>query len=1073
MTFLTETPTWEGGIYQLETTDPVQGGAAGVSNSQAKALANRTNYLKQAVDALSGVVTGVAPLDSPLFTGDPRGPTAVASDDDTSLATTAFVQRAVRGVTTIASNGGATNLSLAQAALPAIVITGALTSNANITVPAAASRLWRVTNATTGNFSLTFRTATGVGIVVPQGTSVLAFGDGTNVVDGLTAINAIVANGALSINDSIVLANSKPLSGKLSTGTVAQLLALNTSNVLQIGSVGAAHGSTEFVNNGAVLAALTAAGRFGLGVASPSHVLHARVAAAAAEVRTASGTAGDAIVSVEAEGVRVGAMALRRASGMLAFALDGTDRMTLSATGTLALGTPTHTEALSVAGSAFLTRTGGALLRLADQLGEVRVLSAPDTPNGVTHMDLYTGGAVRARLTAAGRLGLGVTAPTQALDVAGSALLRGAGSLLLNNASNNSVIELLNAGASGASVLTIGLAGAEVARFASGHFGVGVEPVYRLDASASNPTRGIVQRLYNPAGSGHTGVQSVLHQAGIGTWAYGMPGGTNAFMVWRGRNVSADGTQALYLDGSGRLAIGDQGGPATTALLHLNHGTVRGAALVQNNVAAQSAMLRMTSVGGDADWSMTVGGSADTLQFIQGTTTRARFTETGQFVIGRTTLSAGADLELYRAAPILALNASSSGNTLLRGLDNDVQRWQIGQTTGGAAGFNVWVADSTLALNVDAGARLGVGAAANTAYRLYVAGKAAVTDTLRVEGAYLETSTAGTAAAPSIRPGADANTGLYLAAADTLGLTTAGTVTQVWFASSNTTIGAATERERLTISGGRLQAYNSNAAGGAYLEGYGAAALSLSAGAVVNGSESTFQAKTTSASGVQFTGAGAVFWGNTGLAAGSDFTRNVLATLSSSGFLGLGVTPTVKLHVQDDVFQVAVLKGTHSSGMNLGFHNAAGPVGSIGTNVATLNGPMVYESMGGDHVFRLGGTEYLKVGTRLVVSRAGYTAPKAVPFAASFGVDARESNVFIVGDLTAATTLTSISNPIEGQFITIRFTQDAGGGNAVTIPAAWRVSGSVGGAGGQVSYLNVAYNGAKSRFEGAWTIIPV
>ena len=47
MANVTETAQWDAGVYQLETTDLVQGGAAGVSNNQAKNLANRTVWLKQ------------------------------------------------------------------------------------------------------------------------------------------------------------------------------------------------------------------------------------------------------------------------------------------------------------------------------------------------------------------------------------------------------------------------------------------------------------------------------------------------------------------------------------------------------------------------------------------------------------------------------------------------------------------------------------------------------------------------------------------------------------------------------------------------------------------------------------------------------------------------------------------------------------------------------------------------------------------------------------------------------------------------------------------------------------------
>lgn len=45
-----EDKIWEEGIYQLEVTDPVVGGIDGISNKQAKQLANRTSYLKKQVE---------------------------------------------------------------------------------------------------------------------------------------------------------------------------------------------------------------------------------------------------------------------------------------------------------------------------------------------------------------------------------------------------------------------------------------------------------------------------------------------------------------------------------------------------------------------------------------------------------------------------------------------------------------------------------------------------------------------------------------------------------------------------------------------------------------------------------------------------------------------------------------------------------------------------------------------------------------------------------------------------------------------------------------------------------------
>lgn len=53
MANVTETSTWEAGIYQLETTDPVEGGSGGISNQQAKQLGNRTKWLYDAIAVIN------------------------------------------------------------------------------------------------------------------------------------------------------------------------------------------------------------------------------------------------------------------------------------------------------------------------------------------------------------------------------------------------------------------------------------------------------------------------------------------------------------------------------------------------------------------------------------------------------------------------------------------------------------------------------------------------------------------------------------------------------------------------------------------------------------------------------------------------------------------------------------------------------------------------------------------------------------------------------------------------------------------------------------------------------------
>lgn len=237
MANLPETPVWETGIYQLEETDPVQGGPNGIDNQQGKQLANRTAWLKSQVEtlgtgkqpldttltaiaALNGVADRIAyftgpdtvalttisafirtllddgdasaarstlgaisqtqldaaisalvnsspatlntlneladalgndanfattvtnalatkaPIASPVLTGDPKAPTPAQFDNDTSLATTEFVQRALGNFRSDSAQISVDTTLTAAAAGSAYIVTGAAS---NITLPTLAS----------------------------------------------------------------------------------------------------------------------------------------------------------------------------------------------------------------------------------------------------------------------------------------------------------------------------------------------------------------------------------------------------------------------------------------------------------------------------------------------------------------------------------------------------------------------------------------------------------------------------------------------------------------------------------------------------------------------------------------------------------------------------------------------------------------------------------------------------------------------------------------------------------------------------------------------------------------------
>lgn len=83
MANLTETPTYEAGIYRFEATDPVQGGPGGIDNLPTNQLANRTAWLKAQVEAIlldiaaieSGYATAASLAGHTSNTSNPHGTT--------------------------------------------------------------------------------------------------------------------------------------------------------------------------------------------------------------------------------------------------------------------------------------------------------------------------------------------------------------------------------------------------------------------------------------------------------------------------------------------------------------------------------------------------------------------------------------------------------------------------------------------------------------------------------------------------------------------------------------------------------------------------------------------------------------------------------------------------------------------------------------------------------------------------------------------------------------------------------------------------------------------------------------
>ena len=115
------------------------------------------------------------------------------NNPDTSAAGSGWVPLCAYGTTAISglTNANVT-LTAAQAALPMIVFSGTLTANVQIIFPTWTNR-WVIVNSTSGGYSLTCKTASGSGIVIPQGGYTNAsyiYGDGTNIRSLYLPINS-------------------------------------------------------------------------------------------------------------------------------------------------------------------------------------------------------------------------------------------------------------------------------------------------------------------------------------------------------------------------------------------------------------------------------------------------------------------------------------------------------------------------------------------------------------------------------------------------------------------------------------------------------------------------------------------------------------------------------------------------------------------------------------------------------------------------------------------------------------------------------------------------------------------
>jgi hypothetical protein len=140
--------------------------------------------------------------------------------DTVNTGITALLDSAVAGTANVSMTDANYTLTTVDGAADEarqmfIVLTGTLTATRNVICPAN-SKLYFVKNSTTGGFAITFKTSAGTGILVPNGSSVALYCDGTNVLDAITFANIPVINATTIDTTNLEVTNIKAKDGTAS-----------------------------------------------------------------------------------------------------------------------------------------------------------------------------------------------------------------------------------------------------------------------------------------------------------------------------------------------------------------------------------------------------------------------------------------------------------------------------------------------------------------------------------------------------------------------------------------------------------------------------------------------------------------------------------------------------------------------------------------------------------------------------------------------------------------------------------------------------------------------------------------
>tara|TARA_R110000824_G_scaffold383899_1_gene577651 strand:+ start:105 stop:1421 length:1317 start_codon:yes stop_codon:yes gene_type:complete len=194
-----------------------------------------------------------------------------------------------------------------------------------------------------------------------------------------------------------------------------------------------------------------------------------------------------------------------------------------------------------------------------------------------------TGGTDRLHISADGFVGIGDDAPGRPFVVSSSQNIISS----LESTDADVYITLSDNGSTLTSSQRIGVTGDDmhfwtdsVERMridALGNVGIGVvEPTQKIDVVDTNPTDGIIARLYNISGSGLTGSKLWFAQNTVANWNIGQPAGTNAFVIC---NSTGSASERMRIDALGNVAIANTdsapSAPSSGGILYVEAGALK------------------------------------------------------------------------------------------------------------------------------------------------------------------------------------------------------------------------------------------------------------------------------------------------------------------------------------------------------------------------------------------------------------------------------------------------------------------------------------------------------------------